>query len=137
MQVCPVKAISNENGSIRVNEQTCVGCKMCAVVCPFGAIHPSGTSIAGVAGLKFDTPTFPSSRSEMLKWEEGVLTRAVKCDLCSFDPAGPHCVPACSTNALSFVDEAQVKANLRRERIAAADASDQSARNYDQMGARR
>ena len=112
MQVCPVRAITNENGSIHINEQTCVGCKMCAVVCPFGAIHPSGTSLAGVAGMKYDTPTFPSSRGEMLQWEEGITTRAVKCDLCSFDPEGPHCVKACATNALSYVDEAAVKSTL-------------------------
>jgi len=137
MQVCPVRAITNENGSIHVNEQTCVGCKMCAIVCPFGAIHPSGTSIAGVAGMKYDTPTFPSSRSELLQWEAGVATRAVKCDLCSFDPEGPHCVKACTTNALSYVDEATVKSTLRKERAIAADASDQYAHDLTRMGVRR
>lgn len=40
----------------------------------------------------------------MLKWEIGVPTCAVKCDLCEYDPEnGPHCVAVCPTKALSYV----------------------------------
>ena len=51
LAVCPVDAIRRTDDAVIVNEQTCIGCKLCAVVCPFGAIHPSGTSTAGVAGI--------------------------------------------------------------------------------------
>ena len=100
LEVCPVNAIVHTGDHIHVNEQTCIGCRLCAIACPFGDIHPSGTSIAGVAGMCEPTPTYPKSMSSLLTWEPGVYTCAVKCDLCDFDPEGPHCVRACPTEAL-------------------------------------
>nr|WP_082019691.1 4Fe-4S dicluster domain-containing protein [Berryella intestinalis] len=121
LEICPVNAITRENGSIQVNEQTCIGCKLCGIACPFGAIHPSGTSIAGVAGTMVSTPTFPKSLSPLLQWEIGVYTCAVKCDLCSYDPeGGPHCVPACPTNALTYVVDEGLSEQVKDRRIEAA-----------------
>lgn len=39
--VCPVKAITEdkETGAVILNQDTCIGCKECLAVCPFGAIH--------------------------------------------------------------------------------------------------
>lgn len=122
--VCPVDAIACEDGMVHVNEQTCVGCKMCAVACPFGAIHPSGTSIAGVAGIKYNTPTYPASLSELLRWDVGVYTRAVKCDLCSFDEGGPRCVAACPTDALRLVDGRDEAEQVRARRRRAAEETE-------------
>ncbi len=111
MAVCPVNAITKDpRDFIHVNEQTCIGCKLCALACPFGAIHPSGTSTAGVAGIRYATPTYPKSLDPILRYDEGVYLRAVKCDLCNFDPEGPHCVRACPTDALRLVDS---RASLR------------------------
>lgn len=124
MAVCPVGAITRADGAVLVNEQTCVGCKLCACVCPFGAIHPSGTSIAGVAGVKYDTPTFPRGTSPLLTWEAGVYTCAVKCDLCAFDPAGPHCVKACLTGALSVQDAPDASEARKEKLVAAAQANE-------------
>ena len=38
--ICPVKAISRdkESGVVNINDDLCIGCKMCVVVCPFGAM---------------------------------------------------------------------------------------------------
>ena len=47
-EVCPVNAIEHDGDRIHVKEQECIGCRLCAIACPFGAIHPDGTSIAGV-----------------------------------------------------------------------------------------
>lgn len=121
LEICPVNAITRENGSIQVNEQTCIGCKLCGIACPFGAIHPSGTSIAGVAGTMVATPTFSKSLSPLLQWEIGVYTCAVKCDLCSYDPeGGPHCVPACPTNALTYVVDEDLSGQTKSRRVEAA-----------------
>lgn len=124
LQVCPVNAIEHHNNMIHVIEQACVGCRLCAVACPFGAIHPSGTSVAGVAGIAYDTPIHGASLSCLLTWDPGVYTCAVKCDLCSFDPeGGPHCVQACPTNALRYVCEQIDGELLDAKRDRAADES--------------
>ena len=43
------------------------------------------------------------SLSSLLTWAPGQYTCAVKCDLCAFDPDGPHCVAACPTKALTVM----------------------------------
>ena len=121
LAVCPVNAISRDNGAIHINEQTCIGCKLCACICPFGAIHPAGTSISGVAGMHVETPTYSKALDPMLRWEIGVYTCAVKCDLCSFDPQGPHCIKACPTNALELVDPDRMVADGKSKRVRAAE----------------
>ena len=114
---------------VRVNEQTCVGCKLCACVCPFGAIHPSGTSIAGVAGIKYDTPTFPRGTSPLLTQAAGVYTCAVKCDMCAYDPQStPHCVAACPTNALRVCESSDAQADRKKKLVAAAEMNERMMR---------
>jgi carbon-monoxide dehydrogenase iron sulfur subunit len=57
--ICPVKAISRneELNRVMVDYDTCIGCRMCVAVCPFGA-------------MRFD---------ELDK-------KVIKCDLCDGDP---------------------------------------------------
>jgi len=59
MEACPVKAISRspETDAMVVDEDTCVGCKVCSMACPIG-----GVSIDPVSHV------------------------AYKCDLCDGDP---------------------------------------------------
>lgn len=62
-------------GLIQVNDQRCVGCMMCVMVCPFGVI------------------------SESL-----ATHRVTKCDRCQDLDYDPACVSACPTKALEFVE---------------------------------
>lgn len=40
MGVCPTGAIErSENGPVTIDQSKCIGCRSCAVVCPFGAIR--------------------------------------------------------------------------------------------------
>lgn len=105
-RVCPVNAITHDARAKRVvvDEKACIGCKMCALACPFGAITPSGTSTAGVAGIRTVTPTYSQSLNPVLAWDVGVRTVAVKCDLCAFRPEGPACVGVCPTKGLVLVE---------------------------------
>lgn len=124
LKVCPVNAIrKDDDGCLRVDERRCIGCRLCAIACPFGAIHMSGTSVAGVAGVMYATPTFPASLSPILQWEVGVYACAVKCDLCAYDNCHPHCVDACITNALRLVENAGSEEDTRQKRVRAAEAN--------------
>jgi len=57
LKACPVYAITKGEGVTRVNEDLCIGCDICAKVCP-------------VEGIKLD----PKTR------------KAIVCDLCNGDP---------------------------------------------------
>lgn len=133
LKVCPVNAIRRDpDGCIRVDEKRCIGCKLCAVSCPFGAIHMAGTPISGVAGTQYSTPTFPASLNPILQWEVGVYACAVKCDLCAYDNFHPHCVDACITNALSLVECDDKGSELHDKRIKAAQESLVMLENFEQ-----
>jgi hydrogenase-4 component A len=118
--VCPVKAITYEAHSIHINETLCIGCKMCALACPYGAIIPGGTPVPGqelmVGHYSFmNTPFEPDpmflrelsyqEQLSLLNWNIGQKTVAVKCDLCGFREEGPACVIACPHKALSLVTD--------------------------------
>lgn len=120
LSVCPVGVISRIDGAVCVDEQRCIGCKMCAIACPYGAINPSGTSIAGVAGTAFPTPRQTAALSPLLNWEIGVATCAVKCDMCQGVSDAPRCVDACLTGALVLVDKAMLEESACGKRVHAA-----------------
>jgi anaerobic dimethyl sulfoxide reductase subunit B (iron-sulfur subunit) len=78
MTACPVEAISksNENGLVRVDEESCTGCQVCSDVCPFGV--PQFDEASGIMG---------------------------KCDLCldqQLDDAALPCIATCPNQALSL-----------------------------------
>jgi len=77
LKVCPMKAISRnaERGIVEVDEDLCIGCKACAMVCPFGA------------------PQF--GREGKMKKCHACMERAEK----GMEPA---CVHTCTTRALGF-----------------------------------
>jgi len=55
-----------------------------------------------------------------LRWNAGVQTIAVKCDLCHFLPEGPACVRSCPTQALHLVQEDAINKQLKARRLLAA-----------------
>ncbi len=66
MQACPVDAITvnAETGAKVVSEALCVGCKVCTIACPFGAINYNSAT-----------------------------GKVVKCDLCAGEPACVEACP--------------------------------------------
>ena len=47
MAVCPTSALyRNTAGIIAVEEKRCIGCRMCSLACPFGAMHFHATKKA-------------------------------------------------------------------------------------------
>lgn len=84
MDICPMCAISRseETGAVILNSDLCIGCKMCMVVCPFGA------------------PVFDM--------DSGIM---MKCDLCGGNPeCVKHCAYGALTWVTS--DEATIVKRL-------------------------
>ncbi|MDS1029483.1 4Fe-4S dicluster domain-containing protein [Bacillota bacterium LX-D] len=67
--------LDQETNLVVNKEEKCVGCWMCVMVCPYGAITPD---------------------------EKGKT--AVKCDQCLAEGHDPACVQACPTKAIQFVE---------------------------------
>jgi len=98
--VCPTQAIArlDENGTVLLDTDRCIGCRFCMIVCPFGVIDMSRDGKA-----------------------------MIKCDMCiERTQAGelPACVAACPTKAIRYeeLDEyLRQRRRLAAERIAAAE----------------
>ena len=73
VQSCISGALTREDGVVRIDPDVCVGCFTCVLVCPYGAISPSGESAVQ------------------------------KCELCVEHADGrPQCVAGCPNNAIVF-----------------------------------
>ena len=79
VRVCPTGALYRTETYTAVDQRLCIACRLCMMVCPFGAIHMATATVAG--------------RDKRA---------AFKCDLCVDRPEGPACVEACPTKALSL-----------------------------------
>jgi len=89
--VCPAEAVSrrSQDAPVLLDEDRCIGCGLCMLVCPFGVIDMSRTG-------------------------KGV----VKCDLCIARTAmgePPACVSACPTGALKYEEIEQWLARRRKQ----------------------
>ena len=103
-KVCPTGAIRQADGlgTVSINEQSCIGCKLCSMVCPFGVISvktrpdADGTTNGGIA---------------------------TKCDLCTDWRAKngktrTACEESCHTHAIRLVDLHVYRAALTKARAA-------------------
>ncbi len=88
MDVCPVGAITRRGDAVVIDYDSCKGCGLCALACPFGAIA-------------FD----PQKK------------KPIKCDLCIdiVEKGGtPACVEACPSHALQYIDIDELTAKNKR-----------------------
>ena len=124
-------ALTHINDTIQLNESLCIGCKLCGIACPFGAMTQHGSApidaptyyegFSFTDAVKRDIRTAPDNTDlhNMLAWQPGVKAIAVKCDLCYFREDGPACVQTCPTKTLFIIsDESIKKANERKREMA-------------------
>lgn len=103
-KVCPTSAMRQEGsiGTVHVEIESCIGCKLCTMVCPFGAV------------------SVPSVVKSDGRRRGGVAT---KCDLCTewrvrVGSDKTACEQACPTRAVKLVDLESYRAALVRARAA-------------------
>lgn len=74
---CITGALSKKDGVVVIDDNKCVGCLTCVMVCPYGAVMPDASGHA-----------------------------AQKCELCLNNASGtPACVKGCPNKAIVFEDE--------------------------------
>jgi len=122
--VCPVDAFCHVKGTVQLNTQLCISCKLCGIACSFGTISFFGSHPPYIpADVNCDrAPPAPprSARTRpLLDWEPGTLDVAVKCDLCFSDENGPACIRTCPTKALSLFDNNDLDTVSRSRRKSA------------------
>jgi Fe-S-cluster-containing dehydrogenase component/CRP-like cAMP-binding protein len=90
---CPTGAIARDvdNGTVRINDRTCIGCSMCANSCPYQAIH--------MVEIRNSAGTFVVDSAT-----QQPILKATKCDFCASQLTGPACQHACPHDALLRVD---------------------------------
>lgn len=105
--VCPTGALYIANASVELCEEICIGCKLCTIACPYGAVH-------------IDAELPPSIQEE---WEStleagcisGMKSIAIKCDMCAGLETGPACVDVCPKGALLQIDPVEAECKFGKK----------------------
>lgn len=95
---CPTNAITNKAGVVFIDENLCIGCKTCAIACPFGAIDLTETNQKNIQKIVV----------------------ANKCDLCEGRANGPACIEVCPTKALELLQKEDIQKSTEDKRSKAA-----------------
>lgn len=104
--VCPVGALVFGKDAIELHEEICIGCKMCTLACPFGAIRAEAEIMPSI------NYAMEPKYNLGIESEIGAKSIAVKCDLCAGRESGPACVEVCPTGALMFLNSQNVDYSL-------------------------
>lgn len=97
MAACRQGCISIKDHAVILDTTKCIGCKDCAVACPYGAIN----MIELVGEYQSD------GKNRIV---------ANKCDLCRGREGGPACVEVCPTDALEQVTEEEMERRITQKR---------------------
>ncbi len=94
--VCPTSALRLGESYVELHEEICIGCKLCTLACPYGAVHMDADVLPSVhekpdINLEFGCVS-------------GFKSTAIKCDLCDGSSEDPACVTCCPKGALVMVD---------------------------------
>lgn len=108
VRVCPVAAtFVNEDGLVLVDQDKCIGCRLCMAACPYEARYFNWIEPTVKPPLPTTpTPEFPSPQ------QKGTVGKCVLCVHNIKDGVLPYCVDACNMNAIYVGDvDADVATN--------------------------
>lgn len=90
---CPTGAIHRtaEQGVVTINDDTCIGCGVCANSCPY-------------SNIRLVEITDKKGRAVVDQATSLPIMKATKCDLCADQIGGPACVRACPADAMRRID---------------------------------
>ncbi|GMO55572.1 MAG: 4Fe-4S dicluster domain-containing protein [Termitinemataceae bacterium] len=114
LRSCLSGAIERRDGVVFINERKCIGCRNCALSCPFGAVQVYSF---------IDLPQQADGKN--------APKLVYKCDLCK-DAKEPACVATCPNEALRVVDPAT---EIRIKREEALNAMDGFGPSHDALSA--
>ncbi|HXE91694.1 MAG TPA: 4Fe-4S dicluster domain-containing protein [Terriglobales bacterium] len=112
-QVCPSGATHiRADGIVMVDKDVCIGCRACAVACPYMNRHyiERGLLAHGYSG----DGVSPLEAVKFTQFEEGTMTKCTFCAHRVDQGLEPACVVTCPTEARIFGDLDQKDGRLRR-----------------------
>ncbi len=100
-KACPAEGIVFLDGVVHIRKENCIGCKMCILACPVGAVNilPIDTNLRD-SEEGTDLPEF----------------YAQKCELCNDRTDGPTCVNICPAGAFTLIDETSLTKTVKSKR---------------------
>jgi len=108
VRVCPVAAtFVDRNGLVLVDQDKCIGCRLCMAACPYEARYFNWTEPKIAPPLPTTaTPEFPSPQ------QQGTVGKCVLCVHNIMQGQLPYCVDACTMDAIYIGDlDADVATN--------------------------
>lgn len=115
-RVCPVGAtFRDEEGIVLVDQQKCIGCRICMAACPYEARYFNFRQPPTPAGLPPATPEHPVPQ------QKGTVGKCVFCVHLLRAGKLPYCVEACTMEALYIGDLNQDLATNGRETVKLSD----------------
>lgn len=104
LNVCPVGAtFNNKNGTVLIDHERCIGCRLCMAACPYGARSFNWGEPENPPGATFAkySPEYP------VPHRRGTVEKCMFCAHNAKDGKLPVCASACSMNAIWFGDLAR------------------------------
>lgn len=93
-EACPKQeeamCIDPDTGVVYIEEEFCIGCRMCQKAC------------------KFEPSRIKMKKGDAVEGKNGKIRRpmvAVKCDLCRDNPEGPQCIKYCPVRCIGLSDD--------------------------------